>query len=233
MGFKKISLFEWLVLFTTAILLAIGLYTSLTDKPWFEQVYAIEDGIVEWLTLVPLVISLTLVFYRLFKNWRKSTFLFKAFQLLLGLFLFFVIGEEVSWGMRLFNLELTEFFNRYNNQHETNLHNLEFNGVSINIWLFSRLIIVAGALYLLVFPVLYRRWQGLKHLADTMGVPVPRLYQIIGFFVVFGLIGLIPSGKRAEILELGSCFMFMLVVYNPLNKAAATGSGSYNSLNTL
>jgi hypothetical protein len=29
---------------------------------------------------------------------------------------------------------------------------------------------------------------------------------------------LIDSGKRAEILELGACFMFMLVIFNPFNK---------------
>jgi hypothetical protein len=225
MFLNKISLLEWLVLAVTAVLVAIGLYTSITDIAWFEEVYTVEDGIVETITLIPLAITLVLVLYRLIKNWPARSVLYKACQLLLAFFLFFVIGEEISWGMRIFDLELTDFFVRYNKQSETNLHNLEIKGVSINKLIFSRLIVVIAALYFLVLPVLYRKWKSLNQLADAMGIPVPRVYQIIAFILLFVIIGLIPSGKRPEILELGSCFIFMLIVYNPVNRLLLSRAG--------
>lgn len=42
---------------------------------------------------------------------------------LLALACFYVCGEEISWGQRLFNLDTPQFFQQHNLQQELNLHN--------------------------------------------------------------------------------------------------------------
>lgn len=42
-----------------------------------------------------------------------------------SLSLFFVFGEEISWGYRIFNTSLNQYFQEYNIQQETNIHNLK------------------------------------------------------------------------------------------------------------
>lgn len=39
--------------------------------------------------------------------------------------LFFIFGEEISWGQRIFNITTFDYFEKHNYQHETNIHNLD------------------------------------------------------------------------------------------------------------
>jgi hypothetical protein len=65
--------------------------------------------------------------------------------------------------------------------------------------------------------MLYHRNQRVRRLVAALAIPVPQLYQIISFLAVFGLTALCPSGKRAELLEFGSCFLLLLIVAFPRN----------------
>jgi len=43
---------------------------------------------------------------------------------ILAVGLFFIFGEEISWGQRIFNITTLDYFEKHNFQHETNIHNL-------------------------------------------------------------------------------------------------------------
>jgi hypothetical protein len=116
---------------TFPILTIIFAAIYLVNEPLYRRLIS-EDNIVEWFTFVFLWIAgiLSLILWIKIKkahNYHHWFFLvFSGFSLLAGL-------EEISWGQRVFGIESTQFFNEYNDQKETNLHNT-FQGI---LWGYS------------------------------------------------------------------------------------------------
>lgn len=212
-----LSTIEKLVLLLVIIILALGFVFFHTNLPLFET-YVQEDGVVEWLTVLGLILGSGTCFYRLFvlRKVRKPWFLFVVF--IMGLGLFFAAGEEISWGQRIFGIQSSEFFLKNNAQGETNLHNLVVNGYKINKLVFSIGLVAAMGIYLVFFPIIYRKSDGFKKFVDRSGIPIPYAYQVISILVVFGLTELIRHGKRAELLEAGIALLFFLIIFCPVNK---------------
>lgn len=215
---NKISKPEAAILYLTFGLLFFGIVLSRTDRYWFDFTYTAEDGFIEWMTLLPLVTIIIITGQRLLKLfWLRPTLFLSALAALM-LLCFFLVGEELSWGQRFLGLPSSDFFKANNSQKETNLHNLVISGRSINLIVFSRSLIFFMAGYLIVLPVFYQKQSRIKHIVDSLAIPVPQLYQVICFFLVFCLISLCPSGRRAELLEFCSCFLLLLIVKYPRNK---------------
>lgn len=63
---------------------------------------------------------------------------------------FLGVGEEISWGQRIFGWQTGESMNRYNLQHETNLHNLLPGD------LFNGLIVFAVGIGFVLIPTVWR-----------------------------------------------------------------------------
>ncbi|WP_134091168.1 hypothetical protein [Olivibacter sp. XZL3] len=224
MNNRKITLFEYLVLGFISIVVLVGVVASRTNLYWFEEVYVVEDGFVENLTVLPLI-GIIITGFRYLKQFgKKKGFQFCTLVVLTILASIFVAGEEISWGQRIFNVRSSEFFQRHNAQGETNLHNLVVGGKKVNKIIFSQLLVLAIALYLLVLPQLYKRKPRVQTYLNHIGIPIPRFYQIIGCIVLFASITLIPSGKDAEILEVGITHLFFLIYLFPENKEAFTSS---------
>jgi len=221
----KITKPEAAILYVTFGLIIFGIVLSRTDRFWFDFTYTVEDGFIEWMTVLPLLLMLIITAARLYNLffYRRPLFLLSlgAFMLLC----FFAAGEELSWGQRFIRFESSDFFRSHNSQKETNLHNLVIAGKSINLIIFSRALIILMASYLFLLPALYTKKTAIKKLADSLAVPIPKLYQIICFLAVFGLIALCPSGKRAELLELGNCFLLLSIVAFPRNKEIFSSKG--------
>ncbi|ALJ01274.1 hypothetical protein DC20_06675 [Rufibacter tibetensis] len=211
------SLPEKLALAQTFGLVVLGIVASYIDTAWFEEVYTVEDGFVEWLTVLPLVVVIAFCLSRIIGRKEPGSVRFMTGTILIVLFSFFVAGEEISWGQRIFQVQSTGFFKENNSQQEMNLHNMVINGVKVNKVIFSQALTVGAAFYLLALPLIYRKSRNIKELIDGWAVPVPRLYQIISFLLLFGVIGLCPSGKRAELLEMGATTLFCLIVLCPFN----------------
>jgi hypothetical protein len=213
----KLSAIELITLAICVAVLAVGYFLFYTSIPRFEH-FVQEDGFVEWLTVAGLLPASFVCFVRLIKllNKRSKWFLFVTFSF--GLFLFFSSGEEISWGQRIFGIHSSAYFEKNNSQHEMNLHNLVVGGIKINKLVFSTMLIIALGIYLVIVPLLYQKSKTVKNMVDASGIPVPRLYQVIGFLLVFVLTSLIPHGKRAELLECdGSLLVFLIMLY-PRNK---------------
>lgn len=205
------------ILILTAIVVVVGFVVFFRDPALFEQ-YTYEDGLVEWLTVLGLLLGAAICVYRFVKLLGKRRWIFLAITLLLGLMLFVVAGEEVSWGQRIFGIKSSAFFQQNNLQQETNFHNLVVNGVKINKLIFTFGLIAALGAFLLVLPYLYRRHAGIKAWADSWGILIPRNYQIAAFLLLFAITALLKHNKNAELLECGAGLLFFLIVRYPLNR---------------
>lgn len=128
---------------------------------------------------------------------------FRGFFFLLAAGAFYTVGEEISWGQRLLDLETPAFFDRYNLQQETNLHNLltgpydTFSKRATELLLASALL-----LYGLLYPLaLLRGCRGARALEEK-GVPAPPLY-LWPFFALSAALELrLFRFNEAEIAEL-------------------------------
>jgi len=213
----KLSSTEKIILIIVAIVVAAGFYLFYTNLSRFEQ-YVREDGIAEWLTVAGLLLGSFVCFLRFVKLLHKKSKWFLFVTLGLGLFLFFAAGEEISWGQRIFGIKTPEYFQQHNAQQETNLHNLVVGGVRLNKLIFSVILVGLLSLFLIVVPVLYQKSNAVKKFLDKSAVPVPQLYQVLGFIIVFVLTSLIKHGKNAELLECGGALLFFLIIRYSKNR---------------
>ena len=218
MAKTTLSTIEAAILVVSIIILGTGFYLFYTDSHGFEQ-YVQEDGIVEWITVAGLLAGAIVCFSRFAKSFvtRNRWFLFISFCL--GLFLFFSAGEEISWGQRIFGIKSPEYFQANNAQQETNLHNLVVGGFKLNKLIFSLLLVIGLCFYLAFVPVLYQRSPSIRKTLDMAGIPVPRLYQVAAFLLVFVSTSLLSHGKKAELLESAGALLFFLIMLYPKNKA--------------
>ncbi len=212
---NNISKTEAAVLVFIFILFLLGFVLVLTNVPFFEE-YVAEDASVEWVTVIGLLLAASTCFTRAIKLRRHKSWLFLLTSVLLGLVFFFGAGEEISWGQRMFGIESSDYFKEKNLQGETNIHNLVLGGVKINMWIFSFLLAAVLGVYLLMVPFLYRKKKWMQNFVRRWGIPLPKLYQIIAFILLF-VTEFIPHGKRAELLEAGTALMLFLIVRFPAN----------------
>ncbi len=217
MATNKLSAIEKFVLVLVILVLATGYIIFYSNRSLFVR-YVQEDGIVEWLTVAGLLGGSFVCLSRFTKlfSTRNNWFLFVT--LALALFLFFAAGEEISWGQRIFGIKTPAYFQSYNTQQETNIHNLVVDGVKVNKLVFSIMLIGMLAIFLTIVPILYHKNDAFKKLSAVSGLPIPQLYQVIGFIIVFILAELIPDGKNAELLECDGALLFFLIISYPKNK---------------
>jgi competence protein ComGC len=212
----RLSIVEKLILALVLIILIVGYILFYTNVAQFES-YVQEDGIVEWLTVLGLVLGCIVSIRRFFVLRKRRSAWFLIVTIGLALMLFFAAGEEISWGQRIFHIKSSEFFKERNSQGETNLHNLVVDGVKLNKLIFSIGLTIAMGIYLLLFPLLYRFHAGTKRFIDRSGIPLPKAYQVISMLLVFIITSLLPHEKKAEMLEAGIALLFFLVIRYPGN----------------
>jgi hypothetical protein len=204
-----------------SILLAIvlfGLFLGLWDDIYFDVNYAQEDGPVEWGTAIMLFGIFVLSLYHLLTLWSTKKILWKVGTFLFVVLFLFAAGEEISWGQRIFGVESSEFFIENNAQGETNLHNLVVGEKKINKIIFSQLLFLVMFLYLLITPILFRKFSWFKDLANKFAVPIVKWHHTIAFIVVTVLVALNPASRKWEVYELAFGAIFFLIFLGPLNK---------------
>lgn len=196
----------------------VGIVVSHQDLSYYEGVLAREDGFIEWMTVVPLLIGVGLCVYRasILAPFRPWTFRL-ALYLMAFVFLFGAL-EEISYGQRLIGFKTPEFFMQYNTQMEFNFHNLRFGNFKVNRYIFGTFLGIFSAIYFLVLPVLYQKVEKVKTLVDSWAVPLPRVVHIICFALVAVCSKLILGGKGGEVREFGLCWVFVLMCFAPYNR---------------
>lgn len=185
-----------------------------------------EDGLYESLTALFFLAGAVVAFLVFLK--KKSWFL-----LLLAVFLFFGMGEEISWGQRIFGFKTPEAVSKINVQHEFNLHNVEavnsrtFNRTDRLGW--SRLLSInfLYKLFWFAFGVLLPLGAYLfgfvGKLAGRLRIPIPPLSLGIFFLVnylVMKTMGALLTNRAfqyldslGEIYECGTALVFLVVCW--------------------
>lgn len=213
---SKIEKTAYLIL---GLLVSLGLYLGLTNESYFDTQFAQEDGPVEWGTAIMLFGIFVLSLYRLITLGAKKKILWGVGTFIFAALFLFAAGEEISWGQRILGVESSEFFLKNNAQGETNLHNLVVGEKKINKIIFSQLLFLVMFLYLIVTPVLYRKRDWFKKLADNFAVPIVKWHHTISFLVATVFVALNPADRKWEVYELAFGLIFFLVFMGPLNKS--------------
>ncbi len=226
-----LSLTEKLIMAMVFVLLLVGMGLSHVDHGFFRETYVREDGFIEWLTVLGLLLCAGATLYRAVTLWGQKKPLFIGTLVFVTLVFIFGAGEEISWGQRIFNVETTEFFEEHNAQGEMNLHNLKVNGVKINKLIFAKGLGILFLIYLAVLTPLYRRKEGVRRFLDRLAFPVPQNYHIIAYVVALIIVeGLTDSSKRGEMTEFAITFVVFLNLMYPGNRALfEPNSGKANS----
>lgn len=213
---------EIAILAFVALGVGLGLYISIIDPYAFRHQYVNEDGIMEWLTVVALVLCFLVGCKRLINLPSQRPLRFKIMVGLLTAFCLFGAGEEISWGQRIFDIQTPEGLKSINRQEETNLHNLVItsNGKKYNLnkIIFGTGLAVAMLIYLAVLTPLYRRKIKVRQWLDNMAVPMPENHHIIAWICLLAVVELlVDHSKRGELIEFGGTWIFLINVLYAYN----------------
>lgn len=105
---------------------AVCLFYILREKDYSFYVRMVqEDSVVEYLTSVFFLISSIIAASISVTFFRKERNLLCIAYAFLAIGMFFIFGEEISWGQRILGMSSPEYFLQHNDQQEFNLHNLK------------------------------------------------------------------------------------------------------------
>lgn len=220
--FKTMNQVEKIAFPLIALYLIVGASIAMVAPDYFTTVVAKEDGPIEWLTVVGLVLSFLVCVTRVIKLKSQKTWVFISVWSFLALFTFFGAGEEISWGQRIFNIESSEWFKENNAQAETNLHNLVVDGKKVNKIIFSAFLGLALITYLFVFSIAYRRSDKFKAFSEYFAVPIAQWHHVAAWVTValVAEVFIKDVSRSSELFESAAVFVFLLNIAYPYNKAS-------------
>jgi hypothetical protein len=179
-GFAAMTRPAWIaialstVIFVVAAVLRVVSVDSLRD-------FAREDGPVEYLGAFAYLVAGVAIIALAFARPRGRLIMF-----LLGLGLFFVGGEEISWGQRIFDFGTPDSLESRNVQGETSLHNID--GIHGPVWVIG-LAVSAGVF--VIWPLARLVVPFLRKLGARLSAPVPSVVPsgiIVSLAVVFYIV---------------------------------------------
>jgi hypothetical protein len=215
---------ERVVLTLVGLVCTVGIALSRFAPEAFEQAYVVEDGWVEWSTVLALLAGALLCSRRFVRAVGRRAFGPAATALLLALAFTLGAGEELSWGQRVFGYGSTEFFRAHNTQGEMTLHNLQLGETRLNQLVFSNGLGLALLLWVLIVPLLYANWTAFVRRADGLAIPVLRArYGVALLALLLAVQVLGATGKRWELLEFGSAALLVLGIRFARNEAVLDG----------
>lgn len=187
---KKTYVYGFLVLL--GIIASYVIILFLLD-PTKAKSLTTEDGITENLSVLCYFLSGGLFFYLFFKS--KSTtgkYIFGTrrnyFFLILGVFCFLILGEEINWGQRIFEVDAPEWIAE-KESGEMNLHNLDtlftIFGIRINA---ARIYFPIVILYFMLIPILNKFSSKAEGFFKKMSLPIVPLTLAILYlfnFIIF------------------------------------------------
>lgn len=167
-----------LILLIPFFVAAIGAGTALIGKDaykWFtgEDRFAEDLQVVLWLATLVLNIVLAR------KLWRAGYHRPALLYALLAVGIVFLIGEELSWGQRIFGWETSEALKAINKQKEMNIHNIYGVGTTFK-WI--HLLIGAYGTFL---PFLFLRLRLSEGMRQELSFLVPSFAHLPYFAAAF------------------------------------------------
>ena len=208
------------------IVVALFVAVSALYRPLYG-VFVNEDGLGEWATflaviaLVPMGLAIARRLWRL--NERSWALLF----VVAAIGAFFIAGEEISWGQRVFGFATPGDLAEVNRQGETNVHNIGSVLSFLNLAMFI-VAVVAG-----MMPFIWRWGAHARQRDISTMIVVPPLFLASSFLLAaaYRLVryALLPDAhyvisRYAEFIELlmfGALLAFAVLLYRRLPKAEA------------
>jgi hypothetical protein len=148
-----------------AALMGKEAYQWLTEEDQFAETMQVACFAASW------IMCLFVVRYHV----RAKQWLIASLYIVLGCGLLFLIGEEMSWGQRIFGWATPESMAAINKQEETNLHNI--HGVGSK---FKWIQLLVGA-YGTILPIVFLRPGLLPRFRPLINAVVPHL-TLVPFF---------------------------------------------------
>lgn len=191
------------------ILISVGEQVGEIRKPQHE-------GILEKIFAVVLLISAVLIIFSIGKL-KSLSMKIKHRRvgiitlILIMIFIIIFLGEEISWGQRIFNIESQGVFQEYNLQNETNIHN------------FIDPQILVGVMYptisIVIFTILIAIWlfpsRRKSYIFDLL-FPHPTLFFIILIMTIVSFFG--GGGETFEQLFTTIILFYSLRIFVSLSK---------------
>lgn len=197
----------WLIyLFIVGVYLVLAIYNPVAYV-WltYEDLYG--EWLQTWLFVAIFVLAAAVA--------RKPG-PYRWFFVFLSVAGFYTFMEEISWGQRLFGVESPDFFDEYNIQSETNLHNFLTGPESTILKDVVEYTLAAALLtYGLIYPLLLRMRSAPAVFLNNLGVVPPPLYLAVFFVTAAPLeIGVLDFNE-AEVAEIlvGTSISIMLLHY--------------------
>ncbi|MCA1337715.1 hypothetical protein [Pseudooceanicola marinus] len=184
----------------------------------FEFVLMREDGPYEYLTALFLVVAGVLLVWRASQLRGQGLRALAVLTVFYALLFFFVAGEEISWGQRIFGWVSGDFFVENNFQEETNLHNMMVGDTQLATSLFGSWLTVVLLLYLVVLPLLYPFANWVRRFCEILAVPVPRpRHAVLAIAASIALLMCGEANRRFELYEFAFGVMATLIFLEPRN----------------
>ena len=98
------------------------LFVSITSG--YNPIIWNENRIIEILQTIFLLFTIIYLFKIIYLIKKIENYIFYYLLILYLLSIIYFFFEEISWGQHIFNWESNTFFKKYNNQGETNFHNI-------------------------------------------------------------------------------------------------------------
>lgn len=192
------------------ILVCLGLIVAGPYLPArFGELLTMEDGLVEYATAGLFLVASGLSFSVANRGTDRRR---RLAHLLMAVFFFFCLGEEISWGQRILGFATPEALSRINAQDEFNLHN------SVG-YLVDHLFIAGVFIYGAVLPLMASRFPPVNYVAAATRLPVASLGLAAGFATISLMhdwtvyLVVADNGWRvAEFRELLSALGFVLLI---------------------
>ncbi len=217
--FKDLGQIEKFGFPISLLIVLYGLFLSLINPTYFQAIYTLRNGFVCSLEQLLLFVLMIQSLYRAYiLGLKKKDILVLMTFLFFTLLFFFGFGEKVRWGQFVFDLPIGEFFRKNNTQGQITIHNLKFNGVSVNKLVFGLILGIIVAIYSLIYPVMYfKKVKIATWIGDSLKVPVPKLTQIIWYLILVTIALNIPNEKKGEIVQYAGVWSFCMFFSFPRN----------------
>lgn len=160
------------------VIVLFAVLAALMGKPAYKW-YVSEDRFAEWMGVIFFglaAIYCALVIKILRQNNMKTV---SCLYMIVFVGLLFIIGEELSWGQRIFGWTTSEEFKQINRQGETNIHNIY--GIRYAFKWGQELIGIYGS----ILPILYMKLDFFRRHKEFFSFVIPHFTLIPFFFPLF------------------------------------------------
>ena len=102
---------------------------SPNNVPHYFRIIIKEDSIIEYSTAFFYLIASIFGAFLAVRFLKQKKYLVGISYIILSLGMFFVFGEEIIWGQRIFDIQTFGYFQEHSYQNENTIHNLRSNPV--------------------------------------------------------------------------------------------------------